>query len=51
MHINLLEMMAFYNVLLSFRAHLANSLVDCYIDNQSAMFKPGEWGRPQLGDD
>lgn len=38
LHINLLEMMAFYNVLLSFRSYLGNSLVDCYIDNRSAMF-------------
>jgi hypothetical protein len=38
LHINILEMMAFYNVLLSFRPYLANSLVDCYIGNRSAMF-------------
>jgi hypothetical protein len=38
LHINILEMMAFYNVLLSFRPLLANSLVDCYIENRSAMF-------------
>jgi hypothetical protein len=30
-------MLAFYNVLVSFRQHLAGSHVDCYIDNQSAM--------------
>ncbi|GAQ91057.1 Reverse transcriptase [Klebsormidium nitens] len=38
LHINLLEIMAFYNVLLSFRQHLAGAQVDCYIDNRSAMY-------------
>jgi hypothetical protein len=37
-HINILEMLAFYNVLVSFWQHLAGSHVDCYIDNQSAIF-------------
>ena len=37
-HINTLEAMAFYNVLLSFRAYLTGCQVDCYIDNKTAMF-------------
>jgi hypothetical protein len=38
-HINLLEIRAFYNVLLSFRSHLRNNHVDCFIDNRCAMYK------------
>jgi hypothetical protein len=37
-HINILEIRAFYNVLLSFRSHLQNSHVDCFIDNRSALY-------------